>query len=329
MQASGLSTRPVGIIRVYACGGGGINIAKEFIQAGHTADVADIRVALVDTSDSNMEDSLLDHSWLFDDTDGAGAIRTNIDKVVAKAVPSILRKFTPGDLNIVVFTLSGGTGSVAGPLLMEALLKDGQNVVGVVIGSRQSWRHAKNTISTVKTLDRICRVTERPVVLHIGMNDGLADAAADREATLVISSLCMLSSRRNHGLDTADVTSLLNFHHSTSTPPQLARLHIFSEADAYDKVMDKGGISSAFLLRDRNEVTPTAFTPYNTFGVITPLIKSNHSLYFGIENGTLPDLLKYMDTLASELESQKRTASKAVSFFSDDDTITESGIVDD
>ena len=46
-----LTTRPVGKVAIYACGGGGINIAREFDGVPVVADIAKIRVTYLATSD--------------------------------------------------------------------------------------------------------------------------------------------------------------------------------------------------------------------------------------------------------------------------------------
>lgn len=328
-MTQGYSNRPIGRVRIYGCGGGGLNIGKEYLEPGHTGDLANIEVAFIDTSDSNLEDRLQDHTWLFDELDGSGAIRHSNANIIAKHIPDILRKFEPGDVNIVIFTLAGGTGSVAGPLILKELLERGEMAVGIVIGAKQSLRNAENTIASVKTLDSIAQMTKKPVILHLGINADrtVSDKNVDSEAHLMISALAVLCSRRNHGLDTADLRSFFDFTRSTDAGPQIARIHLSDDVDRFDKLMNKGGIAGAYLMRDENDPAPSVFVPYCTFGTMPKIAQFNHSLFFGIENGSLVEFRQYVADLQKEIDNQKKTTSAAVGFLSENDKVTDTGLV--
>ncbi|MNP89016.1 hypothetical protein D3C85_14120 [compost metagenome] len=328
-MSQGLSTRPVGKVRIYGCGGGGVNIGKEYLETGHSADLANIEVCFVDTSDSNLEDRLVDRTWLFTDLDGSGAIRNSNDKTIAKHVPDILRKFAPGDVNIVIFTLAGGTGSVAGPLILKQLLEDGHLAIAVVIGAKQSLRNAENTIASVKTLDHIAKVSQKPVVMHLGFNASrsVSDADVDREAHGLISALSVLCSRRNHGLDTADLRSFFDFTQSTVAVSQMALIHVTDNVEYFDKTMANCGLSAAYLLREKNDEVPGTFVPYSTYGIMPNIAQFNSSLFFGIENGTLSTFREHVQQLQKEIDMQKRTTSEVVGFLGNNDQISDTGMV--
>ncbi|QTH80328.1 hypothetical protein PA10_00128 [Pseudomonas phage pPa_SNUABM_DT01] len=315
-QNNGLSTRPVGKIRIYGCGGGGVNIGKEYLDQGHSGDIANIEACFIDTSDANLEDRLIDKTWLFDDLDGSGAVRQTNVAAIQKAIPDIIRKFPAADVNIVIFTLAGGTGSVAGPLLLQQLLADGHMAVAIVIGAKHSGRNAENTLATVKTLDAIRHVTGKPVVMHLGINSTNAptDDGVDREAHLMITSLAMLCSRRNHRLDTADLRSLFDFTKSTSAPAQMCRLHVTDNTEAFNKVMKTGPLAAAYLLRQSTDPVPDLFVPYSTYGTMPAIAQASGSLFFGIESGSMVELHKLVADLQKEVETQKRAATQATNF---------------
>ncbi|MNZ13954.1 hypothetical protein D3C78_308670 [compost metagenome] len=312
----GLSNRPVGNVRIYGCGGGGVNIGKEYVDQGHSADIANIDVCFIDSSDSNLEDRLVDKTWLFDGLDGSGAIRESNVEPIRKAVPDILRKFAPGDVNIVVFTLAGGTGSVAGPLILQKLLEDGHMAIAIVVGAKHSGRNAGNTIGAVRTLDAIRQATGKPVVMHLGINATGAptDSSVDREAHIMISSLAVLCSRRNHGLDTADLRSLFDFTKSTSAPAQLCRIHVTDNVEAFSKVMKAGPLAAAYLLRAQTDAMPDLFVPYSTYGVLPSIAQNSSGLFFGIENGSMTELHQHVQAIQKEVDTQKQAATPAIAF---------------
>lgn len=314
----GLSTRPLGNLRIYACGGGGINLGKEYVTAGRNAgDSANIDVCFVDTSDSNMEDRLADKTWLFDKLDGSGARREANVEAIRKATPDILRKFPAGDVNVVVFTLAGGTGSVAGISILSALLEADKMVVAVVVGAKHSGRNAENTINAVVDLDAIRQKANKPVVIHLGINSSKAptDPTVDNEAHIMISSLAALASRRNHGLDTADLRSLFDFTVSTNSPAQLCRIHVTNSIGDFDKIMASGPLASAYLLTEKTSPLPELFVPYSTYGILPQGDAAKTSLFFGIENGSMTELFDLVSNLQKEVEQQQQqTAAAALSF---------------
>ncbi|MNH68872.1 Cell division protein FtsZ [compost metagenome] len=328
-MSHGLSNRPVGTMRIIGCGGGGVNIAKEYLEAGHSADVANIDVCFVDTSDSNLDDRLVDKTWLFDGLDGSGGLRPENAEAIAKAVPDILRKFPPADMTVVVFTLAGGTGSVSGPLILKKLLDDGHMAMGIVVWAQQAIRNAENTIGGVKTLDNISRSCGMPGIIHLGFNKPgqMTDKSVDNEAHLMITALAALVSRRNHGLDTADLKSLFNFTKSTKARAQLCRMHVSDNIEDFTKLMRSGALASAYLLREATDPTPEMFVPYSTYGVMPSIAQAKGSLFFGIENGSMGELRKRVEDLEREIADQEQAATDAVAFTGDKDKPTASGLV--
>ncbi|MNO19229.1 cell division protein FtsZ [compost metagenome] len=328
-MSHGLSTRPVGTMKIWGCGGGGVNIAKEYLEEGHSSDIANIDVCFIDTSDSNLEDRLVDKTWLFEGLDGSGAIRQENADAIAKAVPDIVRKFQPAEMNVVVFTLAGGTGSVAGPLILKKLLEEGHMAVGIVIWAQQAIKNAENTIGGVKTLDSISRSTGAPAIVQLGFNKNgqVTDKAVDNEAHLMITSLAMLCSRRNHGLDTADLKSLFNFTKSTKAQAQLCRIHVSDNVEDFTKLMRTGALASAALLKESTDPTPELFVPYSTYGVMPAIAQAKGSLFFGIENGSMAELRKRVSELEKEIADQENAAVEAVAFAGDKDKTSAHGLV--
>lgn len=328
-MSHGLSTRPVGTMRIYGCGGGGVNIGKEYLEEGHSSDVANIDVCFVDTSDSNLEDRLIDKTWLFDGLDGSGAIRQENADAIAKAVPDIIRKFPPAEMNVVVFTLAGGTGSVAGPLILKKLLEEGHMAIGIVVWAQQAIKNAENTVGGVKTLDSISRSTQAPAIVQLGFNKAgvVSDKSVDNEAHLMITSLAALCSRRNHGLDTADLKSLFNFTKSTKAQAQLCRIHVSDNVEDFTKLMRTGALASAYLLRESTDPIPELFVPYNTYGVMPAIAQAKGSLFFGIENGSMGELRKRVADLETEIADQQNAATEAVTFAGEKDKTSAHGLV--
>jgi hypothetical protein len=311
-----LSTRPVGQVAIYACGGGGINISREFDDASIVADVAKIRVTYLDTSDSNLVDGLQEKTFLFEDpdakpgdeVDGSGKVKAMNAELIEAQVPQALRKFPGLDLCILVYTASGGTGNVIAYNLKKLLLEEGKQVVSIIIGSAENERTAKNTIGTIGSLSDLAIELQRPVIFHWGLNKkGVPRSALDKEAKLMITALCILASRRNHGLDKADLSAFFNYcQPRPDIKPSLARIHLFDDAEKFDADLTDV-ISAAYLTRTADDVQPGNFVPYSCDGFLPDVATMRGGLFFGIETKSLFGLKKDLGALRDELAKLEQT----------------------
>lgn len=315
-----LSTRPVGTVGIYACGGGGINVSREFDGTPVVADIAKIRVTYLDTSKSNLVDGLENNTFLFEDpdapaseeVDGSGKVKAmNADLIEAQA-PNALRKYPAQDLNIIVYTASGGTGNVVGYNLHKLLLEAGKQVVSVIIGSAENERTAKNTVGTIGQMSDLAVDAGKPVIIHWGMNKrGVPRSAVDAEVSLIITGLCILASRRNHGLDKADLSSLFNYCiPRPGIKPSLARLHLFDNVEKFDAEMSEA-IAGAFLTRTSDDPQPSVFVPYSCDGFLPDIAQVKGGLFFGIETKSLFVLKKELNAIRDNLTELEGTRTEA------------------
>ena len=321
-MSNSISTRPIGELAIFGCGGGGINIAKEYIDANLSADIANLSVALLDTSDSNLSEGNLSNFYAFSSpdgvVDGSGKVKAKNAELISRSIAEVLRKFPPKAMNIIVYTASGGTGNVAGYCLHKALLAAGHDVVSVVIASAESERTAKNTIGTLLDLSDLAEEVGKPVVIHYGMNgNGVTRAMVDKEAHLIITSLAILASRRNYGLDTADLKSFLNYTlPRPDIKPTLARINVYDNVDTFDRDV-KEPISVAYLKRNADEPQPEAFAPYFCDGIL-PDVAQASNLFFAIETSSLYGVHADLTKLRDELASRESTRQAAPAFGSID-----------
>jgi hypothetical protein len=319
----------VGVLRVYGCGGGGINIASKF--AGNLplrAGIADIRTAFVDTSRTNLSDKINpEDCYVLPDLDGSGKVRKENHEAIAKEIPRILIQHQPGDFNIVAFTASGGTGSVAGPLLVAELMERGHNVIAVVIGSEESAITATNTFNTLKSLDHISRSKDKPVLMHYTLNHrDMKRSEVDKEAVFVISALAYLSSRQNKELDTKDITHWMNFNKSTSINAQLSMLKVFNQANLVEEGSPEC-FSLACLLKSEDEGQPNLVPAYSCAGYYREGVDAPHNLFFAVETRDLNGILSHLQKTSKTLSEHKAARIDGPSFMSNNDQVSATGLI--
>nr|DAT18056.1 MAG TPA: tubulin [Caudoviricetes sp.] len=251
-----------GTIRIYACGGMACNLATSYYGLPSANGFADIKTCFIDTSRSNMIRS--DKEIAEDDIfilggAGAGKVKRTSYEELNNQIGSIIQKFKPEDVNIVMFSLSGGTGSTGGPLIVKDLLEKGQTVMCVVVGSEEAKITIDNTIKTLKSLDNISRKARRPIVLSFSHNSATESRLEnDQRMTGVISAVSILSSRENKELDIEDLNNFFDTSNVSRVGEGLSFLYIANDEQKASEI--KFPIATASLMVDEGKV-PTLLNP--------------------------------------------------------------------
>lgn len=323
-----------GTLRVYGCGGCGTEIAKFFQNADPQEGLAHIEVCYVDTSRSNLGDEIPDDQFVMvnDDKDGSGKIRRANASDISSIVATIPTRFKPADINVVVFSGAGGSGSVIGPLVTAELLKHDKPVICAVVGSEESLLDIQNTINTIMSLDGLSRKTSKvPFVMAYEHNgNGQYTDQADANIRTAISQLAVLASLQHRGLDTADLNVWANYHKSPmcNVEPQLSLLTIVNSVERIEKEVPHP-ISIATVSQAKTSVG-TIGADYNCYGLLTTALPANVTeLHYVINVSSLPDLLKMLTTAQARLEEKKASRPAPKSIIAQASTAEDNGMVFD
>lgn len=324
-------------VRMYGCGGAGINLVSKYVHAGDEPGVANLMVAFVDTSRSNLAKLGLDSDDnLFvvkkadgDEADGSGKERAEHHVAMANQVKALLQQFPPEAFNIVVFSASGGSGSPVGSIILAELLHRGLPAVAVVVGSHESEKTASNTVKTMKTLENIATKSELPVVMsyHINM-EGTKRSDVDHQARLMIGSLSYLASGENDGLDSTDIKRFVQYPDRNSGNVQLHTLDVFYGPDEVNTVESPLAIASLYANPDAHDLTVKP--EYNTDGYPPAgcqLLMSFPSMHLVIRSDEVGKIFKHATSVLDEIESRHRARVKQESILGKDDNIAASGLV--
>lgn len=218
------------MINIYSCGGTGVNIGKKLI------DDLDLNVYFIDSSISNMKE-VKENIFIVENMDGAGKHRATTYHKAKEDVLNALIKFKPSDtLNIVISSLSGGTGSVVAPLIVKKLTEDGKNVVVIGIDSQTSIIELENSVKTLKSYKGVSDTTKKPVILYYIENTKRNEA--DKKAVSLINLFSVITDKSStEEFDVADLTNFLHFNEVTEVNPSLGILEI-NENEEY--IPEKG-----------------------------------------------------------------------------------------
>lgn len=221
-------------IRVYAAGGAGNTIAcsieayRECLDAGF----APIKNVYIDTSDSDFQGISEENIYRFKGLDGSGALRKENHEVIAKYVGEILQQHKPGFLNIVLSSGGGGSGSVIAPSIATELLRKGENVIVIMVGSIDTRIHILNTLNTLKSYENIAIRNKKSLVLSYFENQSSAHAKeVDQQVCFLITGLSILFSGNNKRMDAKDLNHWINFDKVTTYSAQMVSLETVTKLE--------------------------------------------------------------------------------------------------
>lgn len=315
-----MTTTLKGRMRVYACGGAGLNIGQQLERYRGKEEVgfAAIEVAYVDTSRSNLAAEIdAKHCYLLEDLDGSGKIRAENHAAINEHVRAVLQQFRPADINIVLSSAAGGSGSVFGPLLASQLLADDQCVLAVTIGSADTKLDAENTLKTLKSYESIARMRGKPIVMAYVENS--REQSRSRSDDIVIKTIAILSglfSRENRELDSRDLYNWLHFDRVTSFEPQLGALHLVETTNVMPATFVGNVVSVATLACEGTEtaVEPTPEVQFTGFIAKTAeaKLKERAPIHFVVTDGFFNEVGARLQSFLKERDQaqQARVARK-------------------
>jgi hypothetical protein len=291
MSESNIANAKKGEAMIYACGGAPINIMANLGSIQLNPDLlANIEVVQLDTSfsnvtarSSNVENYLLPQ---LANVDGGGKNQDENKALIEEHVKPVLKKHPPRDINIVISTGSGGTGSVFATRLANELKARGEIVIVLLIGTTGSRIEANNSIKTIKNYQKISKARNAPTIMSYLQNSpDLPRVDVNRHMLSTISYIAMLFSRRNKGLDLMDLRNWAYFTRPEITkgglPAQVYSLTILlrdlteeGEEKFVSELNSLGNILSVATLAQHgtNPELPTEFMPeYHAEGFLPEL----------------------------------------------------------
>ena len=326
-------TKP--IINLYGCGGCGVNLVSGFnnIKNKNEDGFADINPIFIDTSLSNILDYKRDNKsyYIFEGLDGAGKKRNEHYDTIKERSLELINKFKPSDLNIIIHSASGGSGSVIGPVLINELINKNATTIGILVGSSDSKIETHNSINTLKSYESISRRLNHPIICSYQENTkDNQRIKVDIRVKTIISLLCLFFSGENKELDTSDLRNFLNYSKVTDYEPRLCLLDFFN---GNINIENDQNVISAITLRDENSDYDLEHDiEYHAVGYINPSIgkdwvQSNIKLPIHgtiINNGFNKIITRLTNKLEAMQENRRAIVSK---FIVSDEESNDSGLI--
>lgn len=294
-------------VRIYGCGGCGTNIANKFAGRGEQNGHATLVPTVIDTSKSNLrgKDIAPENTYLFEGLDGSGKVRKENYQEINRNVKQMLVDLPPEQYNLVVFSASGGSGSVIAPLIIQELAKKGKPVMAIVVGSDESIIAANNTLKTLQSLEAIAEAVETPVVMSYHHNDD-ARSVVDNSIVAVIDAISVLFSGMNNEMDHMDAVHWLNYTKSVNVRPRLATLLITTSPNSFEEITAPISVASLYVSPDTKRVSTSADYHTEAFSDMAKVAGSDQ-IHYAIDIDTLAKIGQAIKSTVAELE-EKRSA---------------------
>jgi len=301
------------VLNLIGCGGTGSKFVESFLARKNPtgSGIADVKVKMLDSAKSDRllssENYSEENTWNFKGMDGSGAFRAENAEAFMAEMPAIMRWIGVEEQNVVVTSASGGTGSVLSVLVTQELLRQGKQVVVIVIGSREDKQACVNTRNTLFSFENVVEETQTPVIMHYLDNHMLGGEQKTNEmATAALLMLSVLFSGENQRLDTKDMANWLNYK-TTSCAPKLCMLHI--ENGLLKPSRDVEYISVSTLTTDHHGKDIGIIPEFSRTGYLSKEAEENIKMpfpvHFAIQDGGFVPIIEELNDMIDEFEKNK------------------------
>jgi len=285
-------------VTLYCAGGTGINIGKMINDL-------DVTVNYIDSSISNMKDIDPKNVFLIEGLDGAGKHRaTAHDKFKHLAEDVLIRMKPSQTLNIVISSLSGGSGSILGPSVARQLVLGGYNTIVIGIDSRSSVIEIDNSIKTLKTYKAISDNTGKAIAMMYIENTSRKEA--DKRAIWAISLFTLLTDKNNTSeMDTSDISSFINFNRVTDNAPSVSMIE-FNENTAIVPEKNTNNVATILVTKDQNSSIKPVIPEYLSTCIVTDPNYNNADIRIDSSLGKLSIIVEGLEKIMKESQDQKK-----------------------
>lgn len=285
-------------MRIYACGGAGSNVVKNITDL-------DIDVCYVDTSKSNLKKVPDENIFLVDGLDGAGKNRVVTYEGFKDVVEEVMIRFKPSEtLNVVVSSLSGGSGAIINAAITKELLLQDKPVVVIVMDSVASGIEISNTMKSLKTFKAVSTQTKKSVALRYVENNSRGEA--DKQVISFINLLSLLIDKNNtEEFDSSDLSNFLQHQNVTEYAPDVS---ILTTTDNSLITPDKDTVvvGTILLTSDKESQIQEVLPEYLATCIVTDPDFNNEDIRIDTVLGALNPLVSRLEKKLNDMADNRR-----------------------
>lgn len=320
-------------MKIYAAGGAGCNIGAALLQATRKRDdhgFAEIEIVFIDTSRSNLNATIpASQTFLFENLDGSGKLRASNYNVINEHCREILLAHKPADVNIVLSSGGGGSGSVIAPVLVSELLAREELVIAICVGSTSSRIETENTLKSLRSYEMISQKRGMPVITAYRENSQERTRAyVDQEIQALILILAAVFSGNNRELDMSDLRNFINYNKVTGYQPKLAYLDVCNRNITIGK--GQALVTLVTLVDDTTSSDVGVLAEYQAVGYVPEASRETLGqelpLHVAVISGYFNSVVERLETKISAYEEGRKAVIER-SIVTRDISSTDDGIV--
>lgn len=283
---------------IYACGGAGINVVKQIKDL-------DININYIDTSASNLKAVKSENIYLVEDMDGAGKNRVVAYENFKGNAADVLVRFKPSEqLNIVISSLTGGSGAILASLITKELVDQGHNTIVIGLDSDGSLIELSNSVKTLKTYRAISKQISKPIPLYYVNQATRSDA--DRQALGFITLMALvIDKKRTAEFDNSDLNSFLYFDKTTVNDPSVSVIEVTPNEEIVAE-KNTSVVGTIFVTTSKDTTIKPIKPEYLATCLVTDTEYQNEDSRINAVLGKLPLIVSSLEADIKELEDSKR-----------------------
>lgn len=185
------------------------------------------KITTIDTSGVQQKLSNVE-SLCIEGLRGSGKLRKENVEAIRNYTNDFVSNTQFSDVNLLVFSAAGGSGSVIGPVLLSEILRQGKIAIVITLVDQDSEVDCINSLNLLRTLDNIAKEKRAYIPTILFNNDAgrfTVDSGIDNSMLLITKLL----STPLIGLDTQDRLRFLNPLTFEGVTPGLKLLNLSTE----------------------------------------------------------------------------------------------------
>lgn len=323
-----------GTLRIYGCGGCGMNLIQSRIDIPQMDPYAKVEMVGIDTSTANFDPQAGVPFYQIPGVSGMGKDRSEMLNIGKDKIDPILREYKPGTMNLVIASLSGGTGSMIAALMLRELLSRDLPVILLVVASTDSGKETENSLNSMRTIQQQVNRLQKPVPFFYyenrpARNDRKGDGPRDYIDEVInvdVQRIALLVSEKHRELDRQDVSNFLAYNRVSSVKPMLVEVYCFDQPVTEEDQAALSGdiVATCSLLKGPSESIPAFNQSYEAYGYYQENISDEYpNLTWVLSTANVDSLFKGLVDRDAEYKAteEKLNTYQGIDVDSDDDFI--------
>lgn len=308
-------------LNYYLCGGAGINIGIELKQTTRTPVNKGAYLVGLDSSDANPSMGMFDVEHMKQAgsdtaTRGSGKKKTTNYLQAEEFVESVITKHKPTDINVVVGSTAGGTGSMLTTLVIRNLAKRNLPFIAIFINDFTSLQEMENAVGTLRsTAAQTSKNFLNTPIPFMAFNneENVTRGEVNRNIVGQLDLLSIVMTDENEEADYTDIKNTLTYSRHYGVAPALSHIRFFSKEQAMN-YEGKRPVAVISLFESKESIVPrftgTVIRTTGIFAENSVRPAGIDELHMVMDHG---EYLGEINQMLSDYRSQKRDAEETFS----------------